>query len=68
MRTGVTWQQFAQAFLARFGEVEIELVFDKFKKLQQVTTVELYFDEVELYFDEFEKCRGQLLTKIPSLA
>lgn len=56
----VTWQQFTQAFLARFGELETELVFDKFKKLQQVSTV-------ESYFDEFEKCRGQLLSKIPSL-
>lgn len=56
----VSWQQFTQAFLARFGELETELVFDKFKKLQQTTTV-------EAYFDEFEKCRGQLLSKIPSL-
>lgn len=59
-RERVTWQQFTQAFLARFGELETELVFDKFKKLQQVSTV-------EQYFDEFEKCRGQLLSKIPSL-
>lgn len=35
-------------------------MFDKFKKLQQVSTV-------EAYFDDFEKCRGQLLMKIPSL-
>lgn len=55
-RERVTWQQFTQAFLARFGELETELVFDKFKKLQQVSTV-------EQYFDEFEKCRGQLLSK-----
>lgn len=46
--------------MARFGEIDTELVFDRFKKLQQVTTV-------EAYFDEFEKCRGQLLMKIPSL-
>ncbi|KAL8101446.1 hypothetical protein AgCh_033370 [Apium graveolens] len=59
-RDRVTWHQFTQAFLARFGEVETELVFDRFKKLQQVTTV-------EVYFDEFEKCRCQLLSKIPSL-
>ena len=59
-RDKVTWQQFTQAFLARFGELETELVFDKFKKLQQTTTV-------EDYFDEFEKSRGQLLSKIPSL-
>lgn len=56
----MTWHQFTQAFLARFEEVETELVFDRFKKLQQNTTV-------EVYFDEFEKCRGQLLSKIPSL-
>lgn len=59
-RINVTWNQFSQAFVARFGEVDTELVFDKFKKLQQTTTV-------EAYFDEFEKCRGQLLMKIPSL-
>lgn len=46
--------------MARFGELDTELVFDRFKRLQQVTTV-------ESYYDEFEKCRGQLLSKIPSL-
>lgn len=59
-RSKVSWQHFSQAFLDRFGEVETKLVFDKFKKLQQVSTV-------EFYFDEFERCRGQLLSKIPSL-
>lgn len=58
--TTATWSQFSQAFLARFGELDTELVFDRFKRLQQVTTV-------EAYYDEFEKCRGQLLSKIPSL-
>lgn len=58
--TFATWSQFSQAFLARFGELDTELVFDRFKRLQQLTTV-------EAYYDEFEKCRGQLLSKIPSL-
>lgn len=44
----------------RFGELETELVFDKFKRLQQTTSV-------EAYYDEYERCRGQLLSKIPSL-
>lgn len=57
---GSTWQQFAQAFLSRFGELDTELVFDKFKRLQQEGSV-------ESYFDDFEKLRGQLLSKIPSL-
>nr|XP_017218446.1 PREDICTED: uncharacterized protein LOC108195935 [Daucus carota subsp. sativus] len=55
-----SWQEFKQACLARFGELDTELVFDKFKKLQQISTV-------GAYFDEFEKCRGQLLSKIPNL-
>ena len=59
-RHNATWGQFTRAFLARFGEADTELVFDKFKKLQQVSTV-------EAYFDDFEKCRGQLLMKIPGL-
>lgn len=59
-RESVSWQQFSDALLERFGQVETELVFDMFKKLQQVNTV-------EHYYDEFEKCRGQLLQKIPSL-
>lgn len=37
--------------MARFGAIETDLIFDKFKGLQQVTTV-------EQYFDDFEKCRG----------
>lgn len=57
---GVTWNKFCQAFISRFGELDTELVFDRFKRLQQSTTV-------EAYYDEFEKCRGQLLDKIPSL-
>lgn len=59
-REKVSWQNFSEAFMARFGAVETDLVFDRFKKLQQVTSV-------EHYYDEFEKCRGQLLRKIPSL-
>lgn len=59
-RNNTTWYQFTQDFLARFGKVDTELVFDKFKKLQQTTAVEAYFDECE-------KCRGQLLLKILSL-
>lgn len=57
---GVTWNKFCQAFISRFGELDTGLVFDRFKRLQQSTTV-------EAYYDEFEKCRGQLLNKIPSL-
>lgn len=49
-----------RASLVRFGELKLELIFDKFKRLQEFTTV-------ELYFDEFEKCRRNLLNKIPSL-
>lgn len=56
----VSWQQFCEAFLARFGDIETDLVFDKFKRLQQTSTV-------EAYYDEFEKCRGQILKKIPGL-
>lgn len=59
-RSNATWYQFTQAFMARFGEVDTELIFVKFKKLQQITTV-------EAYFDEFKKCKGQLLMKIPGL-
>lgn len=59
----VTWQQFSEAFIAKFGDIgdiDTNLVFDKFKKLQQLTSV-------EDYYDEFEKCRGQLPKKIPGL-
>lgn len=44
---GVTWQQFTRAFLAGFGEIDTDLVFDRFKRLQQETSVESYFDEFE---------------------
>lgn len=30
----VIWQQFSDAFTSRFGEVDTDLIFDKFKKLQ----------------------------------
>lgn len=59
-REGVSWLQFSEAFVARFGELDTDLVFEKFKKLQQTKSV-------EEYYDEFEKCRGQLLKKIPGL-
>lgn len=55
-----SWQQFSEAFLARFGELDTDLIFDKFKKLHQVSTV-------EAYYDDFERCRGQLLKKILGL-
>lgn len=58
-RNKVTGQYFTREFLNRFGEFDTELVFDKFKKLQ--TT------KAQAYFDEFERCRGQLLMKIPGL-
>lgn len=54
-----SWQQFTRALLARFGELETELVFDKLKRLQQFTTV-------EWYFDEFVNSRGKLLNKFSS--
>lgn len=59
-REGVSWLQFSEAFVARFGELDTDLVFEKFKKLQQTKSV-------EEYYDDFERCRGQLLKKIPSL-
>lgn len=49
-----------RCFHIRFGEIDTELVFDKFKRLQQNSSV-------EEYYDEFEKIRGQILKKIPSL-
>lgn len=59
-REGVSWLQFSEAFIARFEKLETDLVFQKFKKLEQTKSV-------EKYYDEFERCRGQLLKKIPSL-
>lgn len=59
-RDGVGWLEFSEAFIARFGELDTDLVFEKFKKLQQTKSV-------EEYYDDFERCRGQLLKKIPSL-
>lgn len=56
----VTCLEFSEAFIARFGELDTDLVFEKFKKLQQTKSV-------EDYYDDFEKCIGQLLKKIPSL-
>lgn len=55
-----TWQQY-KTFLATFGEIDAMLVFEKFKRLQQLSTA-------EAYYVAFEKCGGQLLKKIPSLA
>ncbi|KAL8146445.1 hypothetical protein AgCh_004249 [Apium graveolens] len=51
---GAIWQQFVDAFTARFGEIDTELVSDKFKRLQQSSLV-------EEYFDEFEKIKGRVL-------
>lgn len=59
-RDRVTWQEFSKAFVARFGAIQTDMFFDRFNKLQQDTIV-------EQYFDDFEKCRGQLLRKIPTL-
>lgn len=59
-RNGVSWHQFSEAFIGRFGETDTELVFDRFKRLQQKSSV-------EEYYDNFEKCRGQVLKKIPNL-
>ncbi|KAL8123831.1 hypothetical protein AgCh_011723 [Apium graveolens] len=59
-KTGINWLEFSEAFTSRFGELDTDLVFEKFKKLQQTKSV-------EEYYDEFERCRGQLLQKIPSL-
>lgn len=50
-RDGVSWLQFSEAFIARFGELDTDLVFEKFKKLQQTKSV-------EEYYDDFERCRG----------
>lgn len=55
-----TWKQFSDAFTARFGELDTKLVFDKFKRLQQNSSV-------EDYYDEFEKIKGQVLKKLPGL-
>lgn len=46
--------------MSRLGEIDTEMVFDRVKRLQQLTTV-------EAYYDEFEKIRGQVLMKIPCL-
>ncbi|KAL8121346.1 hypothetical protein AgCh_018182 [Apium graveolens] len=46
--------------IPRFGELDTNLVFDKFKTLLQTSSV-------EEYFDDFERSIGQVLKKIPSL-
>lgn len=58
----VTWLQFTEAFIARFGEVDNELVvFEKFKRLQETSNVETFT------IMNLKSGRGQLLKKIPSL-
>ena len=44
---GNTLRQFTEGFLARYGEVDTELIFDKFKRLQQDTTVENYYNDLK---------------------
>ncbi|KAL8115747.1 hypothetical protein AgCh_022304 [Apium graveolens] len=44
---GVTWQQFTQSFMAIFGELDTDMVFDRLKRLQHSNSVENYFDEIE---------------------
>lgn len=48
---GVSWLQFSEDLIAKFGELDTDLVFENFNKLQQTKSV-------EEYYDEFERCRG----------
>lgn len=54
------WKDFSHQFSIRFGVLEQELMFERFKELKQVTTV-------EQYFGEFEKNMEQLKRKLPQL-
>lgn len=54
------WTDFTLHFSARFGVIEQELLYDKFKQLKQNSTV-------DHYFSQFEKCMEQLKGKMPQL-
>lgn len=54
------WSDFTLHFSARFGVMEQELLYDKFKQLKQTSTV-------DHYFNQFEKCREKLKGKMPQL-
>lgn len=53
----VEWEDFSASFLVRFGILEQELLYDKFKQLKQESSVEVYHDQFERYM---EKLKGKL--------
>ena len=59
-KDGLTWREFANEFTVRFTEVGVENIYEQFKLLKQVCTV-------NAYYDEFERHKGRLLEKLPHL-
>lgn len=54
------WNEFCTQFIARFGAIEEECLFNSFKQLKQTSTV-------DHYYGQFEKFSEQLKRRIPSL-
>ena len=61
-RNNLEWTDFCKHIAARFGVWEQELLYDKFKHLQQTSTVELYFAQFEKYMEQLKE-KMPLLTK-----
>lgn len=59
-RSNWQWEEFCKQITSRFGVWEQELLYDNFKNLRQVTTI-------DVYYSQFEKYMEQLKEKMPSL-
>lgn len=59
-RESIMWAEFSKSFVARFGEVGTENVFEQFKMLKET-------HGINEYCDDYEKYKGRLLDKIPQL-
>lgn len=46
-RKQVDWKEFCTQFVARFGALEEDCLFDSFKQIRQTTTVDHYFGQFE---------------------
>lgn len=57
-RTHCDWNEFSDQFMERFGALEQDLMFEKFKQLKQITTM-------EHYLGQFEGLMEQLKEKLP---
>lgn len=59
-KDGLTWREFADDFIVRFTEAGAENIYEQFKLLKQLGTV-------NTYYDEFKRHKGRLLEKLPYL-